>query len=60
MKRLLGILVLGYLLFSNPSRAEIIFERCLLEPTYEDGTIFKIYLEKKIVDFESTKGEHGI
>ena len=60
MKRLLGILVLGYLLFSNPSRAEIIFERCLLKPTYEDGTIFKIYLEKKIVDFESAKGEHGI
>ena len=60
MKRLLGILVLGYLLFSNPSRAEIIFERCLLEPTYKDGTIFKIYLEKKIVDFESAKGEHGI
>ena len=60
MKRLLGILVLGYLLFSNPSRAEIIFERCLLKPTYEDGTIFTIYLEKKIVDFESAKGEHGI
>ena len=60
MKKLLGILVLGYLLFSNPSRAEIIFERCLLKPTYEDGTIFKIYLEKKIVDFESAKGEHGI
>ena len=60
MKKLLGILVLGYLLFSNPSRAEIIFERCLLKPTYEDGTIFKIYLEKKIVDFKTPKGEHGV
>ena len=60
MKKFLAILVLGYLLFNNPSRAEIIFERCLLKPTYEDGTIFTIYLEKKIVDFKTAKGEHGI
>ena len=52
-------MVLGYLLFSNPSRAEIIFEKCLLKPTYEDGTIFKIYLEKKIVEFITAKGEDG-
>jgi len=53
-------LVLGYLFFSSPSRAEIIFENCLLKPTYENGTIFKIYLEKKIVRFKTAKGGHGI
>ena len=60
MRRFLTILVLGYLFFSSPSRAEIIFENCLLKPTYENGTIFKIYLEKKIVRFKTAKGGHGI